>query len=52
MNSKGAVPALQFDDGRVLTEGPASFNISLILSPNRGWRREPADSSATSSWKC
>src|SRR5258708_30215220 len=23
VNSKGAVPALQFDDGRVLTEGPA-----------------------------
>jgi glutathione S-transferase len=33
INSKGAVPALQLDDGRVLTEGPAIVQYLADLAP-------------------
>jgi glutathione S-transferase len=36
VNSKGAVPALQFDDGRVLTEGPAIVQYLADLKPESG----------------
>ncbi|MDP8986389.1 MAG: glutathione transferase GstA [Pseudomonadota bacterium] len=42
INSKGAVPALQFEDGRVLTEGPAILQYiadqkpDLRLAPRAG----------------
>ncbi|MDP9014010.1 MAG: glutathione transferase GstA [Pseudomonadota bacterium] len=42
INSKGAVPALQFDDGRILTEGPAIVQYladqkpDLRLAPRAG----------------
>jgi glutathione S-transferase len=36
INSKGAVPALQFDDGRVLTEGPAIVQYLADLKPESG----------------
>jgi glutathione S-transferase len=36
INSKGAVPALQFDDGRVLTEGPAIVQYLADLKPDSG----------------
>jgi glutathione S-transferase len=34
INSKGSVPALGLDDGRVLTEGPAIVQYLADLSPN------------------
>jgi glutathione S-transferase len=36
VNSKGAVPALQLDDGRVLTEGPAIVQYLADLTPESG----------------
>jgi glutathione S-transferase len=36
VNSKGAVPALQLDDGRVLTEGPAIVQYLADLKPDSG----------------
>jgi glutathione S-transferase len=36
VNSKGAVPALQLDDGRVLTEGPAIVQYLADLKPESG----------------
>jgi glutathione S-transferase len=37
VNSKGAVPALQLDDGRVLTEGPAIVQYLADLKPESGF---------------
>ena len=36
INSKGAVPALQLDDGRVLTEGPAIVQYVADQKPESG----------------
>ena len=36
INSKGAVPALQLDDGRVLTEGPAVVQYIADQKPDAG----------------
>jgi glutathione S-transferase len=36
VNSKGTVPALQLDDGRVLTEGPAVVQYIADLKPDSG----------------
>jgi glutathione S-transferase len=36
INSKGAVPALQLDDGQVLTEGPAIVQYIADLKPESG----------------
>jgi glutathione S-transferase len=36
VNSKGAVPALELDDGRVLTEGPAIVQYIADLKPDSG----------------
>jgi glutathione S-transferase len=36
INSKGAVPALQLDDGRVLTEGPAIVQYIADQQPDSG----------------
>jgi glutathione S-transferase len=36
INSKGVVPALQLDDGRVLTEGPAIVQYLADLKPDSG----------------
>ncbi len=36
VNSKGAVPALQLDDGSVLTEGPAIVQYLADLKPESG----------------
>jgi glutathione S-transferase len=36
VNSKGAVPALQLDDGQVLTEGPAIVQYLADLKPESG----------------
>lgn len=36
INSKGAVPALQLDDGRVLTEGPAILQYLADQKPDSG----------------
>jgi glutathione S-transferase len=36
INSKGAVPALQLDDGRVLTEGPAIVQYVADQKPDSG----------------
>src|ERR1700733_13435822 len=36
INSKGAVPALQFEDGRVLTEGPVIVQYIADQKPESG----------------
>jgi glutathione S-transferase len=36
VNSKGAVPALELDDGQVLTEGPAIVQYLADLKPDTG----------------
>lgn len=36
VNTKGAVPALQLDDGKVLTEGPAVVQYLADLKPDSG----------------
>src|ERR1700727_3963339 len=36
VNSKGAVPTLQLDDGRVLTEGPAIIQYLADFKPESG----------------
>src|ERR1700677_889167 len=36
INSKGAVPALELDDGQVLTEGPAIVQYLADLEPDSG----------------
>ncbi|HXP64863.1 MAG TPA: glutathione transferase GstA, partial [Steroidobacteraceae bacterium] len=36
VNSKGAVPSLQLDDGRILTEGPAIVQYLADLKPESG----------------
>jgi len=36
INSKGSVPALEFDDGRVLTEGPAIVQYLADQKPESG----------------
>ena len=36
INSKGSVPALELDDGRVLTEGPAIVQYLADLRPDSG----------------
>lgn len=36
VNNKGAVPALQFDDGKVITEGPAIVQYLADLKPDSG----------------
>jgi glutathione S-transferase len=41
INSKGAVPALQLDDGRVLTEGPAIVQYLADLKPDSGLAPRP-----------
>jgi glutathione S-transferase len=39
VNSKGAVPALQLDDGQVLTEGPAIVQYLADQKPESGLAR-------------
>jgi glutathione S-transferase len=41
VNSKGAVPALELDDGRVLTEGPAIVQYLADLKPESGLAARP-----------
>jgi glutathione S-transferase len=42
INSKGSVPALQLDDGRVLTEGPAIVQYLADQKPDSGLAPRPA----------
>src|SRR6204780_5568998 len=41
VNSKGAVPTLQLDDGRVLTEGPAIVQYLADQRPDSGLAPRP-----------
>ena len=41
VNRKGGVPALQLDDGRVLTEGPAVVQYLADLKPESGLAPRP-----------
>jgi glutathione S-transferase len=41
INSKGSVPALQLDDGRVLTEGPAVVQYLADQKPDSGLAPRP-----------
>src|SRR5580658_4312153 len=41
INGKGAVPALQLDDGRVLTEGPAIVQYLADQKPDSGLAPRP-----------
>jgi glutathione S-transferase len=41
INSKGSVPALQLDDGRVLTEGPAIVQYLADQKPDSGLAPHP-----------
>ncbi len=41
INAKGAVPALEFDDGQVLTEGPAILQFLADLMPEVGLAPPP-----------
>ena len=48
INSKGAVPALELDDGQVLTEGAAIVQyLADLRSRTRDWRLATELSSAT-----